>query len=402
MFTHPSCPVSRSVIRPGRLLLAGTALITLAACDADGNLADLDLRDLGGGFDTSQSVAELPDRPRPDNRGVISYPGYQVVVARQGETVRQIAGRLEVSAQELARYNAIDPDTPLRRDEIVALPGRVAEPSPATGAAGTGPIRPPSEVDVTTLASEAIDRAEPQQAPPASEAPQSSAPTGVEPLRHQVERGETVYSIARLYDVPVRGLAEWNGLGADLMIREGQQLLIPASGTAPPSPTDEVTEPGRGTQTPTPPSAARPLPADSTGTGARNEAPPSPDIGDQSPAATDAPLIYPVSGSIIRDYNPPQNRGIVFSTGSAAPVRAAADGTVRLISEEVNGTKFILVNHGNNISTVYIGMADISVSKGDSVSQGETLGLTAEGENSTFQLQVADGTDRVDPADYLP
>jgi LysM repeat protein len=290
---------------------------------------------------------------------VISYPGYQVVVARQGETVRQIAGRLELNAQELARYNAIEPDTPLRRDEIVALPGRVAEPSPATGAERTGPIRPPSEVDVTTLAADAIDRAEPQQTPPAAEEPQTSAPAGAEPLRHRVERGETAYSIARLYGVPVRGLAEWNGLGADMTIREGQQLLIPATGTAPTPPDEEVTEPGRGTQAPTPPSAAEPLPADSPETGAAETPPPSPDIGDQSAAATDAPLVYPVSGSIIREYDPPQSRGIVFSTDPGEAVRAAADGTVRLISEEVNGTKFILVNHGNNISTVYIGVAEI-------------------------------------------
>ena len=395
-------PLTRFPARSVRLVLAGTALIALAACDADGNLADLDLRDLGGGFDTSQSVADLPDRPRPDDRGVISYPGYQVVVARQGETVRQIAGRLELNAQELARYNAIEPDTPLRRDEIVALPGRVAEPSPATGAERTGPIRPPSEVDVTTLAADAIDRAEPQQTPPAAEEPQTSAPAGAEPLRHRVERGETAYSIARLYGVPVRGLAEWNGLGADMTIREGQQLLIPATGTAPTPPDEEVTEPGRGTQAPTPPSAAEPLPADSPETGAAETPPPSPDIGDQSAAATDAPLVYPVSGSVIREYDPPQSRGIVFSTDPGEAVRAAADGTVRLISEEVNGTKFILVNHGNNISTVYIGVAEISVSKGDSVSQGETLGRTAAGETSTFQLQVADGTDRVNPADYLP
>jgi murein DD-endopeptidase MepM/ murein hydrolase activator NlpD len=403
-------PLSRFPARPHRLLLAGTALLALAACDGDGNLADFDLRDIGGGFDTSQSVAEMPDRPRPDDRGVISYPGHQVVVARRDETVRQIAERLEISAHELARYNAIEPDTPLRRDEIVALPGRVTEPSPETGAPGTGPIRAPSDVDVTTLASDAIDRAKPQQEDAAAtETPQDDAPTGVEPLRHQVARGETVYSIARLYDVPVRGLAEWNGLGANLTIREGQQLLIPASGTAPAaSDDDEVTEPGRGTQTPTPPSAASPLPTESPESGtedtadAEAEDPPSPDIGEQSPEQTDAPLIAPVSGSIIRDYNPPENRGIVFSTDADAPVRAAADGTVRLISEEVNGTKFILVNHGNNISTIYIGVAEISVTQGDSVSQGGTIGRTADGDNVAFQFQVADGTDRVDPADYLP
>ncbi|NBD28587.1 MAG: peptidoglycan DD-metalloendopeptidase family protein [Alphaproteobacteria bacterium] len=391
---------NRTLSRPVRCLLAGTALVALAACDSDGNLADFDLRDLGGGFDTSEAVANLPNRPRPDDRGVISYPGYQVVVARQGETVRQIAGRLGVNAEQLANYNAIDPDTPLRRDEIVALPGRVAEPSPATGAVATGPIQPPSQVDVTTLASDAIDRAGDQRSTPASQpATPSDAPTGVEPLRHQVQRGETVYSIARLYDVPVRGLAEWNGLGADLTIREGQQLLIPASGTSRPAPA-AVTNPGEGTQTPTPPSAAQPLPAETPEVAP--EAPPAPDIGQQSSAATDAPLIYPISGSIIREYSPGRNEGIDIAADAGTPVKAAADGTVAAITENTNGAKIVVLRHTGNILTVYVNVQDLTVSKDDRVSQGQSIATVAAGSPSALHFEVRDGLESVDPADYLP
>ncbi|PWG16600.1 peptidoglycan DD-metalloendopeptidase family protein [Salibaculum griseiflavum] len=390
----------RPLSRPVRCLLAGTALVALAACDSDGNLADFDLRDLGGGFDTSDSVTNLPNRPRPDNRGVISYPGYQVVVARQGETVRQIAGRLDVNAEQLANYNAIDPDTPLRRDEIVALPGRVAEPSPATGAVATGPIQPPSQIDVTTLASDAIDRAGDQRSTPTPQpTPAADAPTGVEPVRHQVQRGETVYSIARLYNVPVRGLAEWNGLGADLTIREGQQLLIPATGATPPSPA-AVTTPGQGTQTPTPPSAAAPLPAETPEVAP--EAPPAPDIGQQSSAATDAPLIYPVSGSIIREYSPGRNEGIDIAADAGTPVKAAADGTVAAITENTNGAKIVVLRHTGNILTVYVNVQDLTVTKDDSVSQGQTIASIAAGSPSALHFEVRDGLESVDPADYLP
>jgi len=390
----------RPLSRPVRCLLAGTALVALAACDSDGNLADFDLRDLGGGFDTSDSVTNLPNRPRPDNRGVISYPGYQVVVARQGETVRQIAGRLDVNAEQLANYNAIDPDTPLRRDEIVALPGRVAEPSPATGAVATGPIQPPSQIDVTTLASDAIDRAGDQRSTPAAQpTPAADAPTGVEPVRHQVQRGETVYSIARLYNVPVRGLAEWNGLGADLTIREGQQLLIPATGATPPSPA-AVTTPGQGTQTPTPPSAAAPLPAETPEVAP--EAPPAPDIGQQSSAATDAPLIYPVSGSIIREYSPGRNEGIDIAADAGTPVKAAADGTVAAITENTNGAKIVVLRHTGNILTVYVNVQDLTVAKDESVSQGQTIASIAAGSPSALHFEVRDGLESVDPADYLP
>ncbi len=63
-----------------------------------------------------------------------------------------------------------------------------------------------------------------------------------EPLRHTVERGETAFTIARLYSVTPRALAEWNGLPADMSVREGQILMIPVT----PSP-----------QTATPPISAR-------------------------------------------------------------------------------------------------------------------------------------------------
>jgi len=253
---------SWGTLKFSRAVYASVALLALAACDADGNIQgqnfDWDLRNLGGGFDTTDAARNLPNRPRPDDRGVISYPNYQVVVADRGETVRQIAGRLDLDANALAAFNGVDADVPLRRDEIVALPARVAEPSPATGATQTGPILPP-EVNVTTLASDAIDRAGEQTVTPASTAPDAPQ-TGEEPGLHRVARGETAFQIARLYDVPVDALAEWNGLGSDLTVREGQQLLIPVAGATPPARSAPVEAPGAGSTTPTPPSAVVPLP----------------------------------------------------------------------------------------------------------------------------------------------
>ncbi|KPP87147.1 MAG: Peptidase, M23/M37 family [Rhodobacteraceae bacterium HLUCCA08] len=383
------------------LIIATSGLAFVAACDDDGNF-DLDLRNLGGGFDTSQAAADLANRPAPDDRGVISYPGYQVVVAKQGETARQIATRLGLDPTALARHNGIDPDVPLRRDEIVSLPSRVAEPSPATGAVTTGPLQPPAQIDVTTLASDAIDRAGPQQ--PAATQPDAaaqSAQTAAEPVRHQVRRGETAYSIARLYDVPVQALGEWNGLGTDLGVREGQQLIIPVAGAAPPPRTDSATSPGTGTPTPTPPSASQPLPEDdTTSTAAETEdLPPAPDVGTAAPA-TSAPFILPVAGPIIRDYNPPRNEGIDIDAGADTPVKAAAQGTVAAVSETASGEQFIVMRHTGTILSVYMNLQGLTVERGDTVSQGQTIGQVS---NAGFlHFEVRDGRDSVNPADYLP
>jgi LysM repeat protein len=217
---------------PAKAIVLCSTLALVAGCEQVKQW-DFDLRGLtGNGADTSSAArGASASRPEPDNRGIISYPNYQVAVARDGDTLQAVADRIGVNANELARFNGIRPSDPLRSGEVVALSNRVAEPSPATGASATGPIRAPSSVDVTTLAGSAIDKAEAQvgAAPTASALPQ----TGVEPIRHRVERGETAFSVARLYGVNVRSLADWNSLGSDLAVREGQFLLIPV---APPAP----------------------------------------------------------------------------------------------------------------------------------------------------------------------
>lgn len=392
-----------------RVLIASTALLALAACDGEGNLQqrnfDWDLRNLGGGFNTTEAAQNLPNRPRPDDRGVISYPNYQVVVANRGETVRQIATRLNLDANTLAAFNGVDADVALRRDEIVALPARVAEPSPATGAATSGPIMPP-EVNVTTLAGNAIDRAGEQRVTPTvTVAPQ----TGAEPGLHRVARGETAFQIARLYDVPVAALAEWNGLGTELTVREGQQLLIPVAGATPPARATPavVSVPGAGTQTPTPPSAIVPLPSvDVTPETPQTApvAPAAPDIGQvttPSPA-TSAPFIFPVQGSIIREYNPGRNEGIDIGVPAGTSVKAAAAGTIAAITQNTNGAQIIVVRHTGNILTIYVNVSDLSVSKDDTVSQGQAMAKVAAGSPSFLHFEVRDGLESVDPADYLP
>ena len=398
---NPRFPNSR------RVMFASVALLALAACDENGNIQgqdfDWDLRNLGGGFDTTDAARNLAARPRPDDRGVISYPNYQVVVAERGETVRQIASRLNLDANELAAFNGVDADIPLRRDEVVALPARVAEPSPATGAINSGPIQPPA-VNVTTLASDAIDRAGEQTTTPATATP--APQTGREPGLHRVARGETAFQIARLYDVPVAALSEWNGLGSELTVREGQQLLIPVAGATPPSPASApaVEAPGTGSTTPTPPSAVVPLPPVDVTPQTPATAPAAPDIGEvttPSPA-TSAPFILPVQGSIIREYNAGRNEGIDIGVPAGTTVKAAAAGTVAAITQNTNGAQIIVVRHTGNILTVYVNVSNLTVSKDDSVSQGQAMASVAAGSPSFLHFEVRDGLESVDPADFLP
>lgn len=408
--------------RPMRLtLMAGTSAILLAGCE--NQPLDYDMRStFGDGFTTADAArGPLAERPKPDSRGVIAYPTYQVAVARRGDTLKDVANRVGANGNELARYNGIELDVPLRQGEIIALPRRVAEPAPGTD----------GSVDITTLAGSAIDRApvtptvQTQSLPPASSnpttsapAPQPAAPQSKEPVRHRVERGETAYTVARLYNVPVKALAEWNGLGPDFAIREGQFLLIPVEKQAPPGlatntassaaasrPLEPVTSaPGAGSPTPTPPSAAKPLPQDETAKPLPPKAEPEKpvaDVGKPTAPAKASKMTPPVQGSIIRAYAKGKNEGINIQGSPGAPVKAAEGGTVAAITKSAEGIPIVVVRHPDNLLTVYANVDGVNVAKGDTVSRGQQIAKLRGGSESHVHFEVRKGFESVDPTPYI-
>ena len=147
-FTKATPPVRLKA----RLMIAGLSLGLAGAC-VDG--LDYDMRGtFGSELDTSTAAqTATAERPRADKRGIISYPNYQVAVARRGDTLNDVALRIDMPVSDLASYNGIRAEDSLRKGEIIALPYRVAEPSAATG--GTGIVTAP-DVDIASLAGNAI------------------------------------------------------------------------------------------------------------------------------------------------------------------------------------------------------------------------------------------------------
>ena len=380
-----------------RTLIAATSLLALTACDG----FDFDMRSRTGGFGTADAVqGPVPARPQPDARGVISYTGYQVAVARQGDTVESISARVGLSADEIARFNGMQAGMSLRAGEIVALPRRVSEPSGglAGGAGGN---------DITAIAGAAIQRAGGSPTPAGTLAPSQGSN---EPVRHQVVRGETAYSIARLYGISVRALADWNGLGPDPEVREGSYLIIPqANAEAPTTSVTTETLPGEGSSTPVPPSAGAPLPQDETPTTTQPAPPPSPNLGaERTQTAASGRLQMPVSGSIIRPYRKGSNEGIDISATAGADVKAAAAGTVAAVTKSTDNVSIVILRHdgaafgsSEPILTVYANLEGITIERGARVSAGQTIGKVRAGNPAFMRFEVRRGFDTLDPSDYL-
>lgn len=409
-----SGPTRAGLSRRTRLLAALPLIGVLAACKSP---LDYDLRGQIGAFNTTSAAQSVTsDRPRADSRGLITYPSYQVAVARRGDTVADVATRVGLPADEVARYNGMSPGDSVRQGEILALPRRAPDGVPADGTAA------PGSVDIASLAGQAIETA-PLTTPnpgsvtstelkPAPKPQPAKVQSGPEPVRHKVKRGETAYTISRLYRVPVKSLAEWNGLGSDFAVREGQYLLIPLKEAPAPKPEAEVsaaaapvtvTEPGEGSVTPVPPSATRPLPRETVAPAAEAAKPPAevkPALPEPS-RQSDAAMSYPVQGKIIKTYSKGRNDGIDIAGPAGSPVKAAEAGTVAAITKDSNNVPIIVIRHSQKLLTVYQNVDNITVNKGDTVARGQRIASLRGGDDAYVHFEVRDGFESIDPLNYL-
>jgi len=153
-------------------LMIVVALSAVSGCNTSD--FDMDLRqNQYGTSDAARGVLEK--RPKPDSRGIITYPNYQVAIAKFGDTLEILANRIGVDAQSLANYNGVKTSETLRPGEVIALPGKIAEveADPSKGL-----------IDVAEIAESALD--DPSPSSEAATPPKEQKTTlSSEPIRHK-------------------------------------------------------------------------------------------------------------------------------------------------------------------------------------------------------------------------
>ena len=367
-------------------------VLNIGSCGVLNNL-DFDLR--GNEYDTSDAVRKaMKTRPLPDNRGIISYATYEVAVARKGDTIKSIAGRLGLDPKSVASYNGMSSLERLNEGQLISLPNRVVSKEFQLNS-------PPSnkkEISVTELASTAIKNATNKN----KVINKGTLKQENEPIRHKVSRGETAFTISRLYNVSIRSLADWNGLDSNYTIREGQYLLIPL-------PREQVTtevaavKPGENSVTPSPPSSSEALPEPmSTDVSEKIPSEPKASIPSKNLEANDkGRFAFPVNGKIIRDYVKNKTDGIDISAPEGSPVIAAQKGVVAAITADTQEVPIIVLKHEGNLLTVYAGVGNVAVKEKDKVSRSQLLGKLRPGNPPFVHFEVRRGFEALDPMDFL-
>ena len=93
-----------------------------------------------------------------------------------------------------------------------------------------------------------------------------------------------------------------------------------------------------------------------------------------------------------------KSNGIDIATRSGAKVVAAATGEVLYIGWARGLERFVVVDHGGSIYSLYGNLDQVTAVEGDQVIRGEQF-ATAIG--SRLHFEIRDGKTAVDPADWL-
>ncbi len=213
-------------------------------------------------------------------------------------------------------------------------------------------------------------------------------------ILHEVRYGETLSDIAGRYGVGVDAIAGFGPNGIDQAddIIETQLVYVP--GGALPVFSEPAPAPAAGG-----PDGAGAAPAAGNAGGGIVGGGPSSGAG----------LIWPVAGPISSYYSPGHPLGIDvdgFNLVGAA-IAASTSGTVVFAGGNAccSYGLYVVIMSPGGIETLYAHLSSISVSAGESVVQGQQIGVIGETGYSTgthLHFEVIDNGVRVNPLSYLP
>jgi murein DD-endopeptidase MepM/ murein hydrolase activator NlpD len=247
---------------------------------------------------------------------------------------------------------------------------------------------------------------------------------------HQIASGESLYTIARRYNVTAQAIIQANGFSSPDKIYVGQKIVIPgrADQLAKMGPTQVAsTEPAATVPVaPAAPAAIAPVakPANELATLQQTVKPLAPakqpePVQQASIAPSQQPLApkaepvmsgadkfrWPISGRVITDFANSKGTGINIEAAEGAAVRSAEGGQVIYAGSGVEGYgNLILIRHPNGYVSAYAHLKDMNVAKGAIVSRGDNIGTAGKtGSVSKPQLhfELRKGATPVDPIPLL-
>ena len=295
------------------------------------------------------------------NDGPLQVQRPATVTVYAGDTVYSIARRYSLSVREVIESNNLQPPYQLNPGTILRLPG------------GSGD--------------------------------------------YVVQKGDSLSVLARRFKVDFNSLAATNNKRPPYVLRVGERLTLPGAkaslaesssgGHAPLVVASPHAEPQGSKASPVPEAGSAPAPQPSAPQHSANLAasvPPPP------PPRAGGSFLWPVKGEVLAEFGPLANKGqhndgINIAAAKGTPVRAAENGTVAYVGNELKGFgNLLLIKHADGWITAYAHNDHLMVKRGDLVRRGQTIATVgSSGSVTTPQLhfEIRKGTEAVNPAEYL-
>jgi murein DD-endopeptidase MepM/ murein hydrolase activator NlpD len=180
---------------------------------------------------------------------------------------------------------------------------------------------------------------------------------------HLVQPGETLWGIARRYEVKPAALARANGLDERAELKPGQEIFVPFEPQAPAT-------------------AAVP--------------------------SRPAPLAWPLVGVIYARFGPrgeTRHDGVDIAAPEGTEIGAAADGEVLFSGEQKGYGNLVILQHAGALVSVYAHNRGNLVKEGERVRRGQrlaTVGVASRTSGPHLHFEVREGTVPKNPLQFLP
>lgn len=219
------------------------------------------------------------------------------------------------------------------------------------------------------------------------------------PVTYKVRPDDTLYGISRTFDVPMNKLARQNNLRAPYRIDIGQKLKLPSVQPATYKAVQVAAVTASGNKPVGPAITSKPV----------KRVEKKPLIKTRTPSRAGSKFIWPVNGRVISGYGPKKdglhNDGINIAVRRGESVRAAENGVVVYADNQLKGFgNLILIRHADRWMTAYGHMEGFRVKRGQEVRRGDiigTAGSTGQVDSPQLHFEVRRGTDALNPKLYL-
>lgn len=208
-------------------------------------------------------------------------------------------------------------------------------------------------------------------------------------VTHRVAKGETLYRIAKAYGLTVDALMEANHLKDPSELKAGEELAIPGASQARPASEFDAPEP----------EARAALPVASL--------PPAERRNPVKVGRERGVLQWPLRGVLYARFGKKGKEphdGIDLAAPAGTPVKTAAPGTVLFAGEQRAYGLIAIVQHQDDLITLYAHNRDLRVKTGQKVREGQvvaTVGDSGRTSGPHLHFEVRKGGVPVDPLEHL-